>query len=174
MVADAGSAGFASADVDSFSAWLEPLLPMGYRLALGMLRNRDDAEDAVQEAAAKAWRRRSSFRRGADPRPWFLAIVANECKMARRKSWLAGRWFRAAAVPEVEAPDESDEVDQLRQGLLRLGRDARLALVLRFYLDLSYDDVGRTLGVTAAAARVRVHRALATLRVDVAEESRDG
>jgi RNA polymerase sigma-70 factor (ECF subfamily) len=174
MVADAGSAGFASDDVDSFGAWLEPLLPMGYRLALGMLRNRDDAEDAVQEAAAKAWRRRSSFRPEADPRPWFLAIVANECKMARRKSWLAERWFRAAAAREVEAPAESDEVDQVRQGLSRLGSSARLALVLRFYLDLSYDDVGRTLGVTAAAARVRVHRALAKLRVDVGEESRDG
>ncbi len=173
MVADAGSAGFASDDVDSFGAWLEPLLPTGYRLALGMLRNRDDAEDAVQEAAAKAWRSRSSFRPEADPRPWFLAIVANECKMARRKSWLAGRWFRAAAVHEAEAPADSDEVDQLRQGLSRLGSGARLALVLRFYLDLSYDDVGRTLGVTAAAARVRVHRALAMLRADVAEELRD-
>ena len=174
MVADAGSAGFASDGVDAFGAWLEPLLPAGYRLALGMLRNRDDAEDAVQEAAAKAWRRRSSFRPGADPRPWFLAIVANECRMARRKSWLAKTWFRTMAEPELDVPAESDEVDQLRLGLSRLGSAARLALVLRFYLDLSYDDVGRTLGVTAAAARVRVHRALEKLRVDVAEESRDG
>src|SRR5205085_9767378 len=101
-------------------------------------------------------------------------IVANECKMARRKSWLAGRWFRAAAVHEAQAPTDSDEVDQLRRGLSRLGSGARLALVLRFYLDLSYDAVGRTLRVTAAAARVRVHRALEKLRVDVAEESRDG
>src|SRR5438270_12492864 len=103
MVADAGSAGFASDDVDSFGAWLEPLLPTGYRLALGMLRNRDDAEDAVQEAAAKAWRRRSSFRPEADPRPWLLAIVTHVCKMARCKSWLAGRWFRAACGPEAVA-----------------------------------------------------------------------
>src|SRR5256886_6872197 len=127
MVADAGSAGFASDEVDSFGAWLEPLLPTGYRLALGMLRNGDDAEDAVEEAAAKAWRRRSSFRPEADPRLWFLAIVANECKMARRKSWLAGRWFRAATVHEAEAPADFDEVDQLRQGLSRLGSGARLA-----------------------------------------------
>src|SRR5437763_10988991 len=116
MVADAGSVGFASDDVDSFSAWLEPLLPMGYRLALGMLRNRDDAEDAVQEAAAKAWRKRSSFRPEADPRPWFLAIVVNECKMARRKSWLAKTWFRTVAEPELDSPAEAHEVDQLRWG----------------------------------------------------------
>ena len=85
MVADAGRAAFALDDELAFANSLEPLLPIAFRLANGMLRNRTDAEDAVQEAAMKAWRKRSSFRAGSDPKPWFLAIVANECKMHRRR-----------------------------------------------------------------------------------------
>ena len=52
MVADAGSAGFASDDVDAFGAWLEPLLPAGYRLALGMLRNPYEPTKPTVDAGA--------------------------------------------------------------------------------------------------------------------------
>jgi RNA polymerase sigma-70 factor (ECF subfamily) len=169
MVADAGRAAFALDDELAFANSLEPLLPAAFRLASGMLHNRDDAEDAVQEAAMKAWRKRASFRAGADPKPWFLAIVANECKMHRRKRvWLP----LDRPEPEPERVAESDDVERLRVGLNHLDRKTRLVLVLRFYLDLSHEDVGRTLGISAAAARVRVHRALEKLRpvIDVTED----
>src|ERR1051325_11610652 len=73
-------------DQDAFARGLEPLLPLAFRLAYAMLRHRDDAEDAVQEAAAQAWRKRRTFRAGAELRPWFLAIVSNECRMAIRRN----------------------------------------------------------------------------------------
>ena len=176
MVADAGRAAFALDDELAFANSLEPMLPVAFRLANGMLRNRTDAEDAVQEAAIKAWRKRSSFRAGSDPKPWFLAIVANECKMHRRRRvW--DPLDRPAHEPEAATPgdQESDEVERLRAGLNHLDRKSRLVLVLRFYLDLSHEDVGRTLGISAAAARVRVHRALEKLRpvIDVTEDSGD-
>ena len=72
-------------DEEEFARALEPVLPIAFRLAYAMLRHRDDAEDAVQDAAANAWRKRRTFRAGAELRPWFLAIVANECRMARRR-----------------------------------------------------------------------------------------
>ena len=173
MVADAGWTAIAFDDEAAFTSSLEPLLPIAFRLANGMLRNRDDAQDAVQEAAAKAWRKRSSFRAGSDPKPWFLAIVANECKMhRRRRSWLPLDQPNSSQPAAPAVSIEAEEVDQLRAALARLDRKTRLVLVLRFYLDLSHEEVGRTLGISTGAARVRVHRALEKLRpeIQVSEE----
>jgi DNA-directed RNA polymerase specialized sigma24 family protein len=49
----------------------------------------------------------------------------------------------------------------------------KLAIVLRYYLDLPFDEVGRVLGVSGKAARARVHRALVRLRVEVPEMLND-
>ena len=159
-------------DEPAFAASIEPLLPIAFRLAFAMLRSRVDAEDVVQEAAMKAWQKRRSFRAGAEPQPWFLAIVANECRMA---------WRRRSRHPADELkPDDAvatsvdaAEADQLRRALKRLGHSDRLALVLKYYLDLPTDEVARTLGVSNAAARVRVHRALAKLKPEF-EVTSDG
>lgn len=172
IAAGANSAPLAFDDEGAFATSIEPLLPIAFRLANGMLRNRDDAEDAVQEAALKAWRKRSTFRAGAEPRPWFLAIVANECRMARRRRpWLLLERLKPANEPPILSGTNVDETELLRWALARLDRKTRLVLVLRFYLDLPNEEVGRVLGISAAAARVRVHRALARLRpvIDVSE-----
>jgi RNA polymerase sigma-70 factor, ECF subfamily len=67
-------------------------------------------------------------------------------------------------------------VERLRWALSRLDRKHQLVLVLRFYLDLSNEEVGRTLGISAATARVRVHRAIQRLRpvIEVPEDLGDG
>ncbi|MEA2655466.1 MAG: polymerase sigma-70 factor, subfamily [Chloroflexota bacterium] len=176
MIAADASPALVLDDEIAFANSIEPLLPIAFRLANGMLRNREDAEDAVQEAAMKAWRKRSTFRPGAEPRPWFLAIVANECKMHRRRPVLdPERAGQALEEPPLADPD-TDDVERLRGALARIDYKNRLVLVLRFYLDLSNEDVGRTLGISAAAARVRVHRALQRLRpsIQVSEEQADG
>jgi DNA-directed RNA polymerase specialized sigma24 family protein len=59
--ADAHPALLALDDEVAFASSIEPLLPTAFRLAYGMLSNRDDAEDAVQEAAMNAWRRGQPF-----------------------------------------------------------------------------------------------------------------
>jgi DNA-directed RNA polymerase specialized sigma24 family protein len=75
-------------DADSFSQLIQPLLDPAYRLAAVMLSDRSAAEDAVQEASVKAWRKLRQLRGDVSSlRPWFLSIVANECRMARRKRW---------------------------------------------------------------------------------------
>src|SRR5262245_55769838 len=71
----------------AFEGVLEPLLEPGYRLACGMLHDHEAAEDAVQEAAFKAWRKLKQLRQGTEMRPWFLGIVANECRSTRRSRW---------------------------------------------------------------------------------------
>jgi RNA polymerase sigma factor (sigma-70 family) len=121
-------------------------------------------DDILQEATLNAWRHRGALRRGSHIRPWFLAIVANQCRQAVRT-----RWWSVIRRPELNSmagPDDRaiDDVEDLRQGLRRLGDRDRVVLVLRYYLDLPFDDVAATLHISSQAARVRTHRALARLR----------
>lgn len=147
---------------------LAPLMLPAYRLAFGMLRNREEAEDAVQEAALSAWKHRKTFRAGADPRPWFFAIVANRCRSTRRNPW--SRLLRQASpvLKSGPAPDLEGDLD-LRRAVNRLGYDDRLALVLRFYVDLPYGEMAAVLGISEAAARSRAHRAVRRLRPQLSQ-----
>jgi RNA polymerase sigma-70 factor (ECF subfamily) len=153
-----------SAQEVALESLLAPLLLPAYKLAFSLLRSRDEAEDAVQEAALSAWKHRQAFRAGADPRPWFFAIVANHCRSVRR-----GRWSRLLrlADPVVRSEPSGDvEADMdLRRAINRLGHKDRLALVLRYYVDLSFDEVAQTLGISEQAARSRIQRAVRRLRV---------
>jgi RNA polymerase sigma-70 factor, ECF subfamily len=150
---------------DAFMNAIEPLIPVAHRLAYGMLRSRDEANDIVQDAILNAWRHRSSLREGSRIRPWFLAVVANQCRQAvRARWWSVIRRPDLPSVSRAEGRFEIDDVESLRQGLLKLPDRDRLVLVLRYYLDLSFEDMGSTLRISPQAARVRTHRALSRLR----------
>jgi RNA polymerase sigma-70 factor, ECF subfamily len=152
-----------SPDAAELHALLPPLFLPAYRLAFGMLRSREEAEDAVQEAALSAWKHRGKFRAGADPRPWFFAIVANQCRTFRRNRW--SRLLRVADPVSSSAPSADLEADlDLRRALNRLAHDDRLALVLRYYMDLPFDEVAASMGVSEPAARSRTQRAVRRLR----------
>ena len=154
---------------DSFVDQLRPLLPVAHRLAHAMLRSPDEAEDAVQDAILNAWRAFGRLRPDSAMRPWFLTIVANQCRQRRRNRWWSV--IKGGELPELSGGDPADrsDADDLRRALARLPHDQRLAVVLRYYLDLSFDEVGRTLGVSGPAAKSRVHRALTRLRLELPE-----
>src|SRR5262249_47763699 len=110
------------ADKGEFEELLRPHLRVAPRLAFGLLQDRVEAEDAVQEAALKAWRRFETFRGGAF-RPWFLGIVANQCRTVRR-----GRWWNVIRLAQPEAPQLSPDPVRgadLRRALVELRRGAR-------------------------------------------------
>jgi RNA polymerase sigma factor (sigma-70 family) len=148
-----------------FDAVIGPHLDAGYRTALAILRDPDQAHDAVQESAFKAWRKLHQLREGKPARPWFLAIVANQCRSERRR-----QWWSVVRMPEVESdakePDQKASADSLDVGreLAKLPRDDRLALFLYYYLDLPMEEVGAVLGVSASGAKTRVYRAAKKLR----------
>ncbi len=160
-------------DGRAYEALLEPLLDPGYRLAMAMLGDRSAAEDVVQEAAFKAWRRLDQFREGTDLRPWFLTTVANQCRSLRRT-----RWFRVVRQAEVwgagavsrSAEDAAIDRSELQRALARLPKRHLLPLVLRYHLDLSTAEIADVLGCTPAAAKLRVHRALRALRPELGLE----
>ena len=144
-----------------FDAVIGPHLDAGYRTALAILRDPDQAHDAVQESAFKAWRKLHQLREGKPARPWFLAIVANQCRSERRR-----HWWSVIRMPEVDTgalEPQRDSLDINRE-LAKLPREDRLALFLYFYLDLPMEEVGSVLGVSAGGAKTRVYRAAKKLR----------
>src|ERR1700716_10460 len=91
-------------DASSFDELVLPLLGAAHSLAQAMLRDRHEAEDAVQEAMLNAWRKRHQFRdRGRGLKPWFLKIVANQCR-----SRLRSRWWHVWRRPEIERGAQPD------------------------------------------------------------------
>jgi RNA polymerase sigma factor (sigma-70 family) len=156
-----------AAEVRAFEAELIPLLGPAHRLARGMLCDAGLAEDAVQEASLRAWARRRNRRPGTDLGPWFLAIVANRCRESRRS-----HWSRVLRLPEPRGARGADDGDpaegmDVRRALRCLPERARLAVILRFYLDLPFTEVAAVLGCSENAAKVRVSRATAALRAQL-------
>ncbi len=149
-------------DGAAFAELVRPQYRAAFRVAYGMLHDADEAEDAVQEAAFKAWKRLGNLHEGASLRPWFLAIVANQCRTVSKSRW----W----SVLKVEPPDAQGRsidvaaVVDLRRALRRLGHDERLVVVLRYYLDMPFEEIATTLGISTKAARNRVERAVRRLR----------
>jgi RNA polymerase sigma-70 factor (ECF subfamily) len=164
-----GLARATAGDAASFSHLIQPLLNPAYRLAAVMLADRSAAEDAVQEASIKAWRKIRQLRGDARSlRPWFLSIVANECRMARRQRWWSV--LKVAEMPPPTTTDQSETSSDLQRALLKLSPEERLPLVLYFYLDLPLDEVARSLGVSPAAAKSRIYRAAHKLKADLTPE----
>lgn len=156
----------AAGDQGAFMALVEPLLPTALRLAVAMLRSNSDAEDAVQEAVLKAWKGFGKFRRDSEMRPWLFTIVANECRRQRRNRWFGG----VGGSEELESgahvlPVERSAAADLRRAIHNLPHDQRLAIALRYYLDLSFDEVAQVLRVSPKAAKLRTYRALQRLRM---------
>jgi RNA polymerase sigma factor (sigma-70 family) len=150
-------------DQGAFAALLRPLVVPAYRLAGAMLHDPDAAEDAVQEASLKAWRKLSRVRPGAEMKPWFLGIVANECREVRR-----GRWWSVLRLPDPEFPvaPGGDHVAfaDLRRAIRRLRHRRRLLLVLHWYLDLPLAEVAAITGLSENAVKSELSRAIGQLR----------
>lgn len=151
-------------DDGAFAILLQPLLEPGYRLAGGMLQDHQAAQDAVQEAAFKAWRKLRQLRDGSEMRPWFLGIVANQCRSTRRSRW--------SSVIKVLQPERAETVPadavlsriELRRALRGLDEKKRLALVLHWYLDLPLEEIATITQSSVHAVEGQVQRGMHELR----------
>ena len=155
-----------AASTPAFDDLLGPLVGRGYALAFTMLNDRAAAEDAVQEAAIKAWRKLPTLRDRSAIEPWFLSIVANQCRSVRR-----GRWWSVLKFPDLRqgspAPEESAYSLDLDRALDHLSPEERLPLLLHLYMDMTFEQVGNVVGISMTAARSRIYRALDRLRSDL-------
>jgi RNA polymerase sigma-70 factor (ECF subfamily) len=152
----------------TFADLLHPLIEPGFRLALAMLHDPQAAEDVVQEASFTAWRKLARMQDQAKLRPWFLGVVANKCRNARRNRWAAGV---SLGLPEqlsvVSAEERTLQGADLRRALAGLRHEDRLVVVLYFYLDMPLDDVAAVAGSSVGATRARLYRSIRKLRPDL-------
>ena len=157
----------------TFADLLMPLVEPGFRLALAMLHDAGSAEDAVQEASFVAWRKLGRMRDQSRLRPWFLGIVANKCRNARRTKWSSGVDL---GLPEhiavVSAEENTLRGADLRRAIAKLNHDDRLVVVLYFYLDMPVDEVATVAGRSVGATRARLYRSIKRLRPDLEEAIR--
>jgi RNA polymerase sigma factor (sigma-70 family) len=152
-------------DRSAFDELVGPLVDQAFRLAFGMLHDREAAEDAVQEATVRTWRKLGNLRPGTEIRPWFLAIVANQCRtVARGRWWSVLRLEGAAGTAGTGFEDRIVRGADLRAALRKLALDQREALVLRYYLDLPLEEVAAITGVPVGTVKSRINRGLAAMR----------
>jgi len=158
-----------SGDLAAYERLLEPSIRVATRLAFALLHDRSEAEDAFQEAAFRAWRRLRNLHPGSRFQPWFVGIVANQCREVRR-----GRWRQLIRVPELAVAESGNEIttwlegEDLRRAVARLPHDQRVAVLLHFHLDMPLSDVATALGISQAGVKTRINRALKRLRPAVA------
>ncbi|HWM07830.1 MAG TPA: sigma-70 family RNA polymerase sigma factor [Solirubrobacteraceae bacterium] len=117
------------------------------------------ADDAAQEAAIRAWRRRANCRTPAAPDPWIAAIARREALRI-----LAQRRDQPLADPAEEpAEDQNPDLDiedalDVRRALRTMdGQDRRL-IVGHYWQDLPNSELAEQLGVAEVTVRVRLHR----------------
>ena len=151
-------------DHAAFEQLLAPAVRPAMRLAYAMLTNTSEAEDAFQEAALRAWKRLGNLRDGSRFQPWFIGIVANQCREVRR-----GRWWQVVRIPDLRVDRPLDEGawlegDDLRQALGRLPDGERTAILLHFHVDMPLKDVATALGMSVPGVKTRINRALKRLR----------
>jgi RNA polymerase sigma-70 factor (ECF subfamily) len=155
----------------AFADLLRPLVDPGFRLALAMLHDAQAAEDAVQEASFVAWQKAATIRDPERLRSWFLGVVANKCRNARRRKWVANVRL---GVPEHLTVGSAEEHAlrgaDLRRAVAALRHEDRLVVVLYFYLDMPLSAVAAVTGSTLGATRARLYRSIQRLRPGVDPE----
>lgn len=124
-------------------------------------------EDAAQEAAIRAWRRRHTCRAPRHAGPWVAAIARHEAVRvaARPIDHDLGRGAEQSTTPV----DVAGTLD-VRGAMMALNMSDRLLLVGRYWQDLSHGELARQLGLAESTVRVRLHRLRRRLRETLVEE----
>ncbi len=147
-------------DNETFSGLIREYTPALYRLAYGILSNREDAEDVVSESVLKAYEKLHTLRKAECFRAWIMQIAVNE---ARRTY---GRKKRYTAVEDVEEymPAFEDEYHELWDVVMKLDMGYRETVILYFYEQLSIREIARILHVAEGTVKSRLSRAKKQLK----------
>lgn len=142
---------------------IEQLQGRLYRVALCMLRNDADVQDALQETVLKAWEKRHTLRNEAYFGTWVTRIAINTCKQMYRQNQ------RIVLMDELpETPTTSDGIT-LKMLIECLPDKLRLPFVLYYSEGMDTAEVANALHLTGAAVRSRIHRAKIILRKELVD-----
>ena len=148
-----------------------------YRLALSILDDPDEADDATQEVFLSALRALESFRGHATFKTWLFSITINVCRnrlgrarsRGRLQQTLQSLFRQEQPHPEKEAV-QSEADATLWQALHALDEKHRLPVILRYYHDLPVADIAQMLGIPSGTVHSRLNHAREKLRMLLKEE----
>jgi RNA polymerase sigma-70 factor, ECF subfamily len=173
-----------SGDHELFHKLIRPHERSVYLMALALLHNEADAEDAAQEAFLKAYRNLSRFRAEARFSTWLISIVLNEARGRLRRIQPAltdsldddreGKVTPQLMTDWREIPSQVLERQEIRalirRALLALPLAYREVFVLRELEDRNVRETAETLGITPASVKMRLHRARLMLQKALAPQ----
>jgi RNA polymerase sigma-70 factor (ECF subfamily) len=152
-------------DDTAFSALVATYQADVLRVCYVILGDRALAEDAAQSAWVQTWRKLDTLRDSRKLRAWLLAVAANEARQIARRR----RAFHHASATEPYGADADPRLFDLTTALAKLAPDDRRLLGLRYVAELTSDEIGVALGISASAVRHRLMRLLGRLRADLEE-----
>ena len=149
-------------DADSFNQLVTKYWPMAYQICYQWTKNHAEAEDTAQEAFVKAQKYLRKLEDKERFSVWFYGLVSQLIKERHRKKEIKGQ----PIIGELEDKKSAQPVDNLmlRDALNSLTEDFRLILILRFYKDMTCDEIAKHLGEPAGTVTSRLTRAYKALR----------
>jgi RNA polymerase sigma-70 factor (ECF subfamily) len=155
-----------------FSRLADLYLDTAYRLASVVLGDPTEAEDAAHDAAVLAWRSYGTLRDPDRFEQWFCRIVLNVCRDRLRHR----RRHPVVELPDddggagLRAPGEGGRLlarDALDRAFIRLEPDHQIVVALRYYRDLTVEEMAHRLEIPAGTVKSRLHHALRRLRAEL-------
>ena len=161
-------------NAEAFRELVERYRDQYARYALHMLGNREDAEEALQDAFTRAYR---SLARCEDPErfgAWLFRILVNRCRTAGTRRGRRARTFVTDDAALLGASEEHPEDraawrEEIDRALQQLRPEQREAFLLKYVEELGYDEMSRMTGVGVSALKMRVMRACERLRDALSE-----
>lgn len=162
-------------DAEAFARLVDRHYDRCARIAFRVLGNREDAEEAIQDAFLRAFRALGSYEDRERFSAWLTRILVNQCRTVLASSHRREAVFSDLEVRHAEhyanADERESEWPEMERALAQLPAEQREAIVLRYADDLTYDEMARVTGAGESALKMRVQRAFARLRVLLVEVS---
>jgi RNA polymerase sigma-70 factor (ECF subfamily) len=167
-------------DAEAWGDLYREFAPAIFRFCRRAMPTHEDAEDATMEIFLKLRDKLSQFDHTRSFSAWLYKVAANHCwDMLRRRKGRQNKETENVDDIPLEHPDpnqlerliEERSNDEVRKALGKLGVRARMALVMRYYSDMSYDEIADALGVQRAFVGVVLLRARHELRQALGENS---
>lgn len=152
-----------------------PLIPALRSFARALSRDRELAEDLLQETLCKAWAARLSYRRGSNFKAWLFTILRNEACSYRRRSWREQQLNESTLEYVAYAPEDQSvalELSDAVRALKTLSVLQRDALLRSSTGASTYAEIAATNDCSLSAVRGRIRRARSTLAAILAGDRR--
>ncbi|MEI7556228.1 sigma-70 family RNA polymerase sigma factor [Candidatus Chlorohelix sp.] len=165
---------------DAFAQLIERYKVAVFNLCARMLNDQNEAEDASQEVFLRAYNQLHTYQTGRRFSTWILSIASHYCiDMLRRRRPVTDldsiAFWKPSDLPEPEESAViSENRDEVRDLLRKLPEKYRSVTILRYWQDLSYEEIAETTGLTIATVKTRLFRARELLAKELDKQRHNG